>query len=165
MQYLNCVIQQLYMIPQFRNSILDVDDKKEPEKSEVLNDDNILHQLQKLFTYLSYTSYGEVIPKDLVVSIKDSSGKPINQVLDSNEFYNNKKTCSSCKKVSYDNEPFKSITLDVENSHNLNESLDKYISEKSIKDYKCPICNETVILKKATYISRLPNILIIHLKL
>ena len=73
MQYLNCVIQQLYMIPQFRNSILDVDDEKEPENSEFLNDDNILHQLQKLFTYLSYTSYGEVIPKDLVVSIKDSS--------------------------------------------------------------------------------------------
>ena len=192
--YINSVIQQLYMIPQFRNSILDVDDKKEPEKSEVLNDDNILHQLQKLFTYLSYTSYGEVIPKDFIISIKDYKGKPISfkKTEDSNEFFIKfcdkiekkikytkykylienlfsgmfcyRNICSSCNNVYYSKEKFANITLDVQGINNINESLENYMSEQSIDDFKCSNCNQYVTLKKATYISRLPNILIINLK-
>ena len=191
--YLDSVIQQLYMIPQFKYSILDADDKAEQVKSDFLEDDNILHQLQRLFTNLTYTSYGEVIPKDFILSIKDYDGRPIstNQMQDSNEFYSNfcdkieeklKDTkykylienlfigkisniniCSSCKNVTDKTENFKAITLDVKDLNNINESLKKYISEDSIEDYRCSNCNQTVILKKVSYISSLPNILIIHL--
>ena len=89
--YLNSVIQQLYMIPLFKYSILDADDKAEQVKNDYIEDDNILHQLQRLFTYLSYTSWGEVIPKDFFLSIKDYDGNPIspNQQQDSNEFFIN----------------------------------------------------------------------------
>ena len=191
--YLNSVIQQLYMIPQFKYSILDADDKAENVKSEFLDDDNILHQLQRLFTNLSYTSYGEVIPKDFIFSIKDYDGRPIspNQMQDSNEFYinfcdkieeklSNTKykylienlfigkicninICSSCNNVTYKEENFKAITLDVKDLNTINESLKNYISEESIEDYKCSECNKSIILKKVSYISNLPNILIIHL--
>ena len=71
--------------------------------------------------------------------------------------------CSSCNNVNYRKEKFTNITLDVKGIDNINESLEKYISEESIEDYKCSKCNQIVTLKKATYISRLPNILIIHL--
>ena len=165
--YLNSVIQQLYMIPQFKYSIMGVDDKKEPQKSEYLKDDNMLHQLQKLFTYLTYTSYGEVIPKELAFSIKNYEGQPINtnEMQDSNEFYLNfcdnieeslkktkyeyliknlfigklcnKKICTSCKNITYSFEDFKDITLDVKDLNNIYESLDKYISEDNIEDYHC----------------------------
>ena len=191
--YLNSVIQQLYMIPQFKYSIMGVDDKKEPQKSEYLKDDNMLHQLQKLFTYLTYTSYGEVIPKELTFSIKNYEGQPINtnEMQDSNEFYLNfcdnieeslKKTkyeyliknlfigklcnknfCTSCGNITYRFEDFKDITLDVKDLKNIYESLDKYISEDNIEDYHCSNCNKKVTLKKCALISSLPNILIIHL--
>ena len=191
--FLNSVIQQLYMINQFKYSIMDVDDKQPHKESEFLKDDNMLHQLQKLFTNLSFTYYGEVIPRDLILSIKDFNGKPIspNQMQDSSEFYVNfcnlieeklintkykyliqnlfigqlcnKKICSSCKQSSYNFEDFKSISLEVNNMKNIYDSLNKYISEDNIEDYNCPNCHQKVTLKKYTYISRLPNILIIHL--
>jgi ubiquitin C-terminal hydrolase len=87
--YLNSVIQQLFHISQFKFSIMNSNDKKEPIKSDYLDDDNILHQLQKLFVYLSFTSYGEVIPDDLVKSIKDFGGTPIGPNMDSLELYSN----------------------------------------------------------------------------
>ena len=181
------------MIPQYKYSILDANDQKSPIKSEFLEDDNLLHQLQKLFTYLSYTSYGEVTPRDFCLSIKEYGGQPLNtnQMQDSNEFYSslcdkierslkdtkyeyliknlfigeicNKNTCSSCKNVSYRNEDFRYITLEVKDINNIYESLDKYILEDNIEDYNCPNCGEKVILKKSSLLSKLPNILIIHL--
>ena len=191
--YLNSVIQQLYMIPQFKYAIMGVDDKKPPIKTQFLNDDNILHQIQKLFTYLSYTSYGEVIPKDLVFSIKDFDGQPINinQMQDSNEFYTNfcckieeslkntkyeylvknlfigkicnKNICSSCKNPTLRFEDFKDITLEVNGLNNIYESLDKYILEDNIDDFYCSRCEKKVILKRSSLLASLPNILIIHL--
>ena len=64
--YMNSMLQQFYMIPQFRYSILSVDDGKEPTNLAYLRgdpdidrtetgvdvDDNMLHQLQYLFGYL-----------------------------------------------------------------------------------------------------------------
>ena len=181
--FLNSVIQQLYMIPQFRYSILDADDNKEPIKSEFLEDDNILHQLQKLFIYLSFTSFGEVIPKDLILAIKGFDGQPIppNMMQDSCEFYNNfcdiieeslkntkykyliknlfigkicnKNTCGSCNNTTYRYEEFKHITLEVKGLNNIYESLDKYISDDNIEDYKCSNCNQKVTLNKKALFS------------
>ena len=167
--------------------------KKNHKKSEYLKDDNMLHQLQKLFTYLTYTSYGEVIPKDLAFSIKNYEGQPINtnEMQYSDEFYFNfcdnieeslKKTkyeyliknlfigklchknfCTSCKNITYRLEDFKYITLDVKDLNNIYESLDNYISEDNIEDYPCSNCGKKITLKKCSLISSLPNILIIHL--
>ena len=52
--YLNSVIQQLFYISQFKYSIINVDDKKEPIKNDYLVDDNILNQFQK-FLYIYHS--------------------------------------------------------------------------------------------------------------
>ena len=191
--YLDSVIQQLFWIPLFKYSIMNVDDKKEPKQSEFLEDDNLLHQMQKLFINLSFTSFGEVIPSDFIFSIKDYDGNPINpnNMQDSNEFFTNLcdkieesvintkykylinnlfigkicnvNTCTSCSHKSYRFEDFKAITIEVDQLNDINESLKNYISEENIEDYLCSNCNQKVNLKKATFIAKLPNILIVHL--
>ena len=189
--YLNSVVQQLFCISQFKYSIMNTDDRKEPIKSDYLDDDNILHQLQRLFVYLSFTSYGEVIPADLLKSIKDFGGTPIGPNMDSLEFYSNlcdkieeslkgtkneyliknlfigkichKNTCISCNQYSLGYEEFKNISLEVKEIENIYRSLDKYISSEEIEDYNCSFCNKKVTMKRNTLLSNLPNILIFHL--
>ena len=189
--YLNSVIQQLFYISQFKFSIINIDDKKEPIKSDYLVDDNILHQLQKIFVYLSFTSYGEVIPYDLVKSVKDCNGSPIGPNMDSQEFYSNfcdkieeslkgtkneyliknlfivkichKNTCNSCNQYILNYEEFKNISLEVKEIENIYKSLDKYIYTEDIEDYNCSYCNKKVTMKRNTLLSSLPNILVFHL--
>ena len=189
--YLNSVVQQLFYISQFKYSIMNTDDKKEPNKSDYLDDDNVLHQLQRLFAYLSFTSYGEVIPDDLVKSVKDFNGTPIGPNMDSQEFYSNlcdkieeslkgtinqyliknlfigkichKNTCSLCGHESYRNEEFKNITLEVKDMKDIYDSFEKYVSSEDIEDYNCSNCNKKVTMKRNTLLSGLPNILVFHL--
>ena len=192
--YLGSIMQQLYWISKFKYSILSADDSKPPDKSNDLvdDDDNILHQTQKLFTYLSFSSYGELIPKNFIFSINiyGERIKP-NQMLDSSEFYLNyleqiktslenteyknliedlfcgklqeKRICSLCSNTSFKEEEFKSITLEVRNMKDIFQSFDKYFSEEIVDDYNCDKCNNKVKLKKTTIIFSLPNILVIHL--
>ena len=145
------------------------------------------------FIFLEFTSFGEVIPRDFVFSVKDFNGQHIspNMMQDSNEFFIkfcdkieeclkntkykyliedlfigkicNKNTCNSCKNTTYKYEDFKDITLEVNGLNNIYESLDKYISDENIEDYTCSNCNKKVTLIKNSFISNLPNILIIHL--
>jgi hypothetical protein len=52
------IIQQFYMNKSFRNLLLRVDDRKPEERAEKdgrIIDDNILHQLQRLFAFLART--------------------------------------------------------------------------------------------------------------
>ena len=92
--YINSIIQLLFMIPNFRYSIIDANDNQKPIKNDFLDDDNLLHQLQKIFTYLLFTSYGEVIPKDFIISSKDKNdltkdSKNSNKMGDCQEFFIN----------------------------------------------------------------------------
>ena len=192
--YINSTIQQLFWIPKFRHSILSANDSKPKDKSNKLtDDDNILHQTQKLFTYMTFSSYGEFIPKDFVFSISFFGERiQTNVMLDSSEFYlhfcdliktalekteykyliedifcgkiKEKKICSECKNVTYKEEEFKSISLEVKDMKDIFHSLDKYFSEEVIDDYKCDKCNNKVKLKKFTLLSSLPNTLVFHLK-
>jgi hypothetical protein len=54
--YMNSMIQQLYMNRNFRYLLLRIDDKKAPvwalDSKERPVDDNILHQIQRIFGYL-----------------------------------------------------------------------------------------------------------------
>ena len=188
--YLNSVIQQLFMIPHFRYSIMSIDDKKEKIKTDLLDDDNALHQLQRMFTYLMFTSFGEFLPKDFICSLQ-SIIMP-NSQQDSQEFYSNfcdviekcifdtkeknlindlfiGKICylNKCKKCgfsSYRYDTFKNLTLDVEGIGTIEESLLKYISPEIIEDYRCQNCSNTVNLEKRAFLANLPNILIVHLR-
>ena len=188
--YLNTVIQQLFMIPQFRYLILNIDDKKEKIKNELIDDNNILHQLQRMFTYLLFSSYAEYNPRDFFISFK---GEMETGQQDCQEFYSNLcdkleehlknntnqkdlinnffygkictiNKCSSCGYIKYGSDKFTSLSLDVENINNIYESLNKYISTDNIEDYSCEKCNKKVTLEKRALLSDLPNILVIHLK-
>ena len=192
--YLISVIQQLFMIPQFRFLIMNIDDKKEKIKTEYLEDDNILHQLQRMFTYLLFSNFGVFIPKDFVYSIKEKNNEQMmtNMQKDSQEFFSDfcekieesiKNTnqkyliqnlflgkfcyvtkCPNCNNLSFRYDEFNCITLEVKDIKNIYESLNNYISPEKIDDYTCGNCNKKVTLSKRSLISELPNILIIHLQ-
>ena len=190
--YLNSVIQQLFMIPEFRYSILNIGDKKEKIKNEILDDNNMLHQLQRMFTYLLFSSCGEFIPKDFNLSFQlKKSSEIIMGQQDCQEFYSNfcdqieeytKNTdqqfiiknffigticymnkCSICGSTKYKFDKFGSLSLEVEGFNHINKSLKKYFSSENIEDYLCGDCYKKVNLQKTTLLSNLPNILVIHL--
>ena len=182
--YLISIIQQLFHISVFKYSIMNVDYKKESIKSKYLKDDNILHQLEKLFIYLSFTSYGEVIPKEFISSVKDLDGYdsigPNMDILEffffflcKNEFLIKNlfigeichvQICNSCNRndLRY-YEDFRIISLEVEKNENIYKSLDEIISnyiKNGNYDY-CSNCYQRVTLN--TFISNLPNILVFQL--
>ena len=196
--YMNSIMQQIYMVPTFRYAILGCDDHEAPKPSEYgrmsTKDDNLLHQLQIMYTYLSFSEKEDYNPKYFCYSFKDFDGNPTNPMIqqDSQEFFNNfcdkiencvKKTkykyiindvftgrtcssviCENCKHVSNRFEDFYNLSLEVKNLNNLSDSLQKMISPEKIDDFKCSNCNKNVTISKRTSLCDLPNILFIHLK-
>lgn len=95
--YMNSTIQQLFMIPEFRWKILDVDIRGDDSGSLVADlpgdelQDNVLYQLQLLFAYLQESDKVFVEPDDLCASIKDYEGQPtdVSVQQDASEFVSN----------------------------------------------------------------------------
>ena len=194
--YMNSIMQQMYMVPTFRYAIMSADDHKEsqPSRFHEVDDDNLLHQLQIMYTYLTFSNKSDFAPRDFCYSYKDIDGKPTNvrAQQDSQEFYNNfcdkienclKETkykyivgdvfvgqtcssveCSNCKNISNRFEDFYNMTLEVKNMSNLNDSLQKMIVPEIIDDFKCSNCNQKVRISKITSLNKLPNVLVVHLK-
>ena len=196
--YMNSIMQQIYMVPTFRYAIMGTDDHEPPKPSEYgrmsTKDDNLLHQLQIMYTFLTFSEKEDFNPKYFCYSFKDFDGNPTNPMIqqDSQEFYNNfcdkienciKKTkykyiisdvfigrtcssvvCESCKHISNRFEDFYNLSLEVKNLYNLNDSLQKMISPEKIDDFKCSNCNQNVTISKRTSLCDLPNILVVHLK-
>ena len=192
--YMNSIIQQMYMVPTFRYAIMSADDGEEEKSNSNVDDDNLLHQLQNMYTYLTYSNKMDYNPREFCYSYKDFDGKPMNvrAQQDSQEFYNNfcdkvenclKKTkykyivsdvfagkscnyvfCENCKHISYRFEDFYNLTLEVKNITNLKDSLQKLNDPEIIDDFKCSNCNQKVRIKKVTTLSKLPNVLVVHLK-
>jgi ubiquitin carboxyl-terminal hydrolase 34 len=172
--YMNSIMQQMYNVPTFRYAIMSADDKESPNPSSSfhysIDDDNLLHQLQNMFTYLTFSDKMDYNPKDFCFSYKDFDGNPINvrTQQDSQEFYNNlcdkienslKKTkykyivsdvfagktcrtvlCENCKHISYIFEDYYNLTLEVKNINNLKDSLNKLNVPEIIDDFKCSNC-------------------------
>ena len=100
--YMNSVLQQFFMIPQFRYSILAAEDNLEPELAEVpewfqkktscasLLDNNLLHQLQHMYGFLELTDKQAYKPAGFCFAYKDYSGEPANTSIqqDAQEFIN-----------------------------------------------------------------------------
>ena len=196
--YMNSIMQQLYMIPTFRYAIMSADDGKDPNpKSNYhysVDDDNLLHQLQNMYTYLTFSDKMDYNPRDFCFSYKDLDGNPINvrAQQDSQEFYNNlcdkienslKETkfkyivsdvfsgkncssliCENCKYISNRFEDYYNLTLEVKNINNLKDSLLKLNVPEVISDFKCSNCGQKVTINKITSLNKLPNVLVVHLK-
>ena len=78
--YMISVIQQFYMIPLFKRAILTVDLPN--------NTDNSTFQLQKMFSYLTFSTKQFYDPTDFVFSFKDYDGAPTDSLVqcDAQEF-------------------------------------------------------------------------------
>lgn len=88
--YMNSMLQQIYMVPSFRKSILQVDDLEQPNFDNSNSfDDNFLHQLQRMFSFLQYSNRQDYNPEGFCHSFKDYEGNPTNILIqqDAQEFF------------------------------------------------------------------------------
>ena len=191
--YMNSIMQQMYMVPTFRFAIMSSDDKETPKINHGI-DDNVLHQLQKMYTYLFFSEKEYYNPKEFCYSFKDFDGNPTNTMVqqDSQEFLNafcdkienslkntnlkyiinnvfvgrtcSQVICDACGNVSNRFEDFYNLTLEVANMKTLNDSLNKLILPEKIDDFNCEGCGKKVTITKRTSLCDLPNVLILHLK-
>ena len=89
--YMISMLQQFYMVPTFRNMLMAVDDKRPPTNTKPDEvDDNVLHQLQKMFAFLELTERQDYSPAKFCFAFKDPEGKPTNIGIqqDAHEFLN-----------------------------------------------------------------------------
>ena len=73
--YMNSLMQQFFMIPSFRQDILAVND---PNKNSTPKDDNVLYQIQCIFTALQTSEKQYYNPKGFCHAFKDWDGNPTN---------------------------------------------------------------------------------------
>jgi hypothetical protein len=188
------MLQQFFMISPFRSAILSVQDGKSPNYAENDIDDNLLHQFQRTFVYLMHSARKDYVPLPFCYSFKEFDGQPTNTAVqhDALEFINilferleqnfkdtpykqllqsvfggkscSQVLCSKCDYVSATYEDYYTLSLEIKNQRTLDDSLDRFIAESTVSDYKCSKCQNRVDATKRTIISTLPNVLIIHLQ-
>lgn len=187
--YMNSLMQQLYMIPQFRSNILQIQNPNDEEKV-------ILIQLQAIFANLQ-ESEKNFYNTEPFCSVYNYNGEPMNTrvQMDADEFFstlfeklekaikgtpyqkvlkeyfggviNNQIASLECEHKSERHEDFFTLSVDIKNKKRLEESLELYIQADLLEGenkYKCDKCNKRVDAKKRCFIQELPNNLIIHLK-
>ena len=79
--YMNSMMQQFYMTPNFRYNLLCVDDGKPEEFKEYKNetiDDNMFHQMQKLIAHLELSDRHDFNPVGFCFAFKEFDGTPTN---------------------------------------------------------------------------------------
>jgi len=71
--YMNSVLQQFFNVPSFRYALMQANDNEKPKHTDQNKDvdDNILHQLQRMFVYLEHSIRGEFNPTQFCYSFKD----------------------------------------------------------------------------------------------
>lgn len=171
------------MVPQFRYQLLRADDGKPPSIEEVTYrgtkyrlDDNLLHQLQKLFAQLEVSERSYIDPTEFCYAYKDYEGNPTNTAIqcDAQEFLNfffdkletmlastsqkylcqdifqgnkvKQRTCKSCGYTTTQTDDFYTLSLQVKNKTDVYDSLKGMLSGDEISDYKCDSCNQKVDL-------------------
>ena len=191
--YMNSLLQQLYMIPTFRNDILQVDDPNKKLNPE----DNILYQTQCLFSALTESVKQHYNPKIFCHAFKDWDGKSINvmEQMDVDEFFNlfldkienaikgtpqeksikyhfggvyaNQLICKDCPHSSLREEPFLAINLQIKNKKSLQQCMESFVEGEMLQGnnaYHCEKCDKKVTTLKRVCIKKLPKHLIFVLK-
>eukprot|EP01087_Luapelamoeba_hula_P004813 TRINITY_DN1477_c2_g1_i2.p1 TRINITY_DN1477_c2_g1~~TRINITY_DN1477_c2_g1_i2.p1 ORF type:complete len:2138 (-),score=282.67 TRINITY_DN1477_c2_g1_i2:109-6522(-) len=189
--YMNSLMQQFYMIPGFRWSLLQAPDAAADKK------DSTLYQLQSMMAGLQESVKRYVETRPFCASYKGYDGEPINvgQQQDADEFMNmllekletllkgtpqekmlaqtlggtlsNQFISRDCPHVSEREESFFALSLDIKNKKNITESLELYVQGDVLEGenkYACSQCNDKVDALKRCCISALPDNLVIHLK-
>ncbi|KXS09536.1 cysteine proteinase [Gonapodya prolifera JEL478] len=188
--YQNSTLQQLFMVPQFRQLILTAD-------VSGANVTEFFSQLRSLFGFmqLSLRQYCDTQP--FFATCTDPDGQPANPIIqmDVDEFFNQtmdrlehelrgtpmaseiarpfagkfvqKIRSLDCEHVSESFQPFHTLSVDVKNAHTLEKSIEAFFAGEHLdgdNKYKCDECNKHVDAVKSTSIRHLPPTLIVHLK-
>lgn len=117
--------------------------------------DDVYGEIETIINYISNSDYG--IRKDLFVD----KFLNINII---NEF-----KCLTKNHISISNELQMMLTLDIMNCHSLVDAIDLYFEKVYLADkenlFFCSVCQNYVIAEKTIKITRLPEVLIIYIKL
>lgn len=187
--YMNSLLQQLFMLKNFRDAIL-------ASKTEA-GEDNLLYQLQYLFSALQCSDKQYINPKAFTKTVKDYDGNPINvnEQMDVDELFNyfmeklegylkdsdykdlikvhfgglqvTELIGKDCIHRSERYEPFLSISVEVKNKKSLQEGLESFVAGEILEGenaYQCDHCEAKVRAVRRVCIKHLPNHLIIALR-
>jgi ubiquitin carboxyl-terminal hydrolase 34 len=164
------------------------------EVEEKTFDDNVFHQLQTMFAFLDKSERRDYSPIEFCLSYKDFAGQRVDIRIqqDTKEFldvifdklenalkpspfknllfdvYGGKQIseieCSNCGNTRSNEQVFYNLSLEVKNLKNMNEGIEKLITEDYISDYKCEACQKKCDVIKRTFLKECPNVLIVHLQ-
>ena len=192
--YINSMLQQFFLITPFRDAILAITDNKPSVLNDLGIDDNLLHQFQSLFGYLTLSIRKDYNPSNFCFSYKDVDGKPINTLLqhDAHEFLNiifdrlerifkntpynlilqsvfggkscSQVVCKMCGNISSTYEDYFTLSLEIKNQKSLQDAFERFVADSVVSGYFCSECKKAVDAIKRTLLSTLPNVLIVHLQ-
>lgn len=190
--YMNSLMQQLFMIPSFREPLLSL-----KYESEVQKEDNVLFQLKCLFLALKHSQKQFHNPKKFCHAFKDFSGNPTNifEQMDADEFFNllmdrieaackgtsdpdlvkrnfggvisSEIICKTCPHSSEREEPFVVLPLPMKNKKSIEQCLQTLIQGDLLEGdnaYYCEQCDKKVNAMKRTCLKKLPDQLTFVLK-
>lgn len=187
--YMNSMLQQLFMIPSFRQGLF------QAQASEL---DSVLYQLQKIMAGLEKSDKMFVQTRGLCNAYTNWEGQPLNpnEQMDGDEFFNGlldkteeglKTTpklkliedhfrgilttqClgkGSCSHRSERDEPFLTLPVEIKNKKSIYESLDALVAGETLEGdnaYACDFCAAKVTARRRLCIRSLPNFLILTLR-
>ncbi|KAL4488468.1 hypothetical protein ABPG72_013036 [Tetrahymena utriculariae] len=195
--YINSMIQQIFTCNPLVFSILAADDLRQQDlvanSQGALHDDNILHQIQRMFAFLHLSIKKDFNTEGFCFSLKGYDGErtQTNLQQDTQEFLNllverihnslentafrgifdslygvntiTERTCMKCFRKTQTEQPFYMIPIKIKGEKTLLGSLEKTFRLESIQDYRCDECKQTSEAQSQEYIKNLPNTLILNL--
>merc|ERR1712100_566919 len=168
--YMISLLQQLFMMPKFRKGILSLDEPKEDKENQL--SDNIIYQLQVMYTNLQESHRQYFDPTNFCKANKDYDGQPtdVSMQMDCDEFFNMlcqkvedglKKTphekllndiwcgnlcsqliCQSCKTNSEREEAFFTVSLDLKGKQSITEALEFYVEGELLTGGNAYFCEK-----------------------
>jgi uncharacterized UBP type Zn finger protein len=159
--YMISLVQQLYMIPSFREGVFAIQGQS---IAKAPLEENMLYQFQYLLALLRESEKSYINPKAFCKSMKNIDNQPLNvyEQMDADEFFNllmdrlegqlkqtnqetlvkdhfggeyaNQLICKECPHSSERDEPFIAINLQIKNKKNILQSLESLVREKLSKE-------------------------------
>jgi len=188
--YMNSLLQQLFMEPQFRHRLLSIESTDEEKEKTPL------YQLQSVFAHLQESAMkyattadfckvfkvdGEPVRVEMQQDVDEFFSmlfdrlegwiKPTPQKNMINELYGgevvNQIISSDCSHTIERTEPFLTLSVEVKGKFTLASALDLFVQGDMLEGdnkYHCGSCESKVTAMKRCCINKLPRNLIVHLK-